>query len=121
MMTRTFILCISILGYVAACYADGARSVLHRNPFERPKLQQPAGRAASPEITGAAAPAWELRGTLVAGRDSLADVDGVIIRVGDDVDGYRLVSVREGIAVFFGNGGRLVLTVEDAEDAGEYE
>ena len=44
--------------------------------------------------------------------------DPSILRVGEEIDGYRLLSVGEGRAVFFRKGSRLVLTVEDEETGG---
>jgi hypothetical protein len=37
---------------------------------------------------------------MVAGPDSIANVDGVIMRIGDRVRGYRLVGVQERAAIF---------------------
>lgn len=50
--------------------------------------------------------------------DPLAVVGGRILAIGDQIQGYRLVTVREGEAVFSGGGGRLTLTVgvDDADD-----
>ncbi len=124
-MTRgSSLYCIGVLGLVgcvAPCYADDVRPALHRNPFEKPRLEQRTGSAGPPEGAALVAPAWELRATLTAGRSSLADVDGVIIRLGDEIDGYRLLSVSEGSAVFDRNGSKLVLTVDDEEAEGSHE
>jgi len=116
MTSKAFIYCFSMLGLfgcVASCYADSPRTTLHKDPFERPKLEQPTGSASSRYGSDGVPAEWELRATLVAGRDSLADVGGVIVRVGEEIEGYRLLSVGEGSAVLLGNGSRLVLTVED--------
>ncbi len=52
-----------------------------------------------------------LRATLSLGRASLADVDGDIIGIGEEVNGYRLLAVNEGSAVFSKDGKRLELSV----------
>ena len=66
---------------------------LANNPFERPGLVE----LAPSEI---ALPPLELRAVLAAGDASLADVGGQIVRVGDEVSGYRLVGVSEEGALF---------------------
>lgn len=68
-----------------------------RNPFVRPRILQSAEAVAVPD---APAPALELRGVLVAGRASLANVAGRFVRLGEQIDGYRLVLVTEDAATF---------------------
>jgi hypothetical protein len=53
-----------------------------------------------------------LRATLVAGEASLADLGGVVLAVGEQTHGYRLVEVREFEAVFERGGENLVLGVQ---------
>lgn len=86
---------------LACAQAQGLRHDL----FARPALgnMQPARTGAGQ--TGAATdatPAWnpEVNAVVVAGSDSLANVDGAIVRIGGEIDGYRLVEVREREVVF---------------------
>ena len=48
---------------------------------------------------GQPSPTLELRATLVRGRESSANIGGTIVRVGDKIGDYRLISVHEGAAV----------------------
>ena len=86
---------------------------LHRNPFERPGLVRTArSRVATAER---APPPWtpELRATLVAGGgSSLANVDGEMVKKGEEYQGYTLVDVREREAVFERGGKRWVLSLD---------
>lgn len=92
---------LRVLGVLAglACSANGVVAQDLANPFALPKS---ARASASPSV-GAEAPlpplALELRATLVIGRESSANIGGTIVRVGEKIRGYRLVSVHEGAAV----------------------
>lgn len=79
------------------------------NPFARPG----AARAA----TGAVAPLdLELRATLVAGRHSSANIGGTILKLGQELGGYRLIAVREGTAVLVRAGIPYVLEIERTKE-----
>lgn len=101
----------------------GATPKLRYNPFARPVVAAPMP---PPKAKPAAAavkrleqetplsakapepppePPWspELRGTLVAGPHSLANLGGVILGIGDVLDGRHLREVRAAEAVFEGD------------------
>lgn len=89
---------------------------LRNNPFrypEPPSREHTAAVAPKPEP-----PRLELRATLVSQRQPLAVVGEEVLGIGDETQGYRLVSVEEGEAVFFGHGGRLRLVVGGEETSG---
>jgi hypothetical protein len=71
---------------------------LAKNPFVRPQLAEQlvtvAGNVDEP------LPPLELRAVLVAGAASSVNVGGRIVRVGEQYDGYELISVSEDGAVF---------------------
>jgi len=82
---------------------------LKNDPFVRPMLRGAPAAATAPVDSGgvphvATAPvaSWnpELTALLRAGKDSMVKVGGVMVRVGEVIDGHRLVEVREGEAVF---------------------
>jgi hypothetical protein len=87
----TVIMTPVLLGAIAA-RADDA-TPLANDPFLRPGLVELAPAEA-------VAPPLELRAVLFAGDDSLVDVGGRIVRVGDEVSGYTLVGVSEDGAFF---------------------
>ena len=94
--------------------ADDAPITLRHNPFKQPDLSMPKKDTATekaevePETR---APDPVLRATLTLGPASLADIDGDIIGIGEEVNGYRLLAVNEGSAVFSKDGKRLELSV----------
>jgi len=84
---------------------------LRRNPFERPVLEE---LAASTVTRGSAAKAGDdpgLRAVLVAGSKSSVNFGGVVIQIGESTNGYQLLSVEEGRAVFSNKGKKIALSL----------
>ena len=76
---------------------------LANDPFVRPQLvEHPAQEPAQ-----STSPSLELRAILSAGDASRVDIGGRIVRVGEEVDGFTLVSVSEDGALFE-QGGRSI-------------
>lgn len=114
-MTRTAVLAVG-LGCSLALPALAAEVALRHDPF-RPVAVRTPPPAAAPSALPPAAPAvavWraQLRAVLVDGERSLANVDGVVVRVGGEVDGFRLMQVSEGRALFLRNGQHFELTMD---------
>ena len=67
------------------------------------------GKGALPE------PAWkpELTAVMVAGPKSVVSIDGKIVRLGEEIDGHRLVEVHEQTAVFVKDRKRVTLSLRD--------
>jgi hypothetical protein len=89
-----------------------AADPLRHDVFARPTLSALA--AAPPDSPASIPPAeWNPRLTavMVAGRSSLATIDGRILKLGEQVDGLRLLSVRESEIVVEKDGQRHVLTM----------
>jgi hypothetical protein len=108
-MTRTQTLCSVALAALIAglprlSFSQGEK--LRHDPFARPalaKLQQAARLA--PKGNGkqsAAEPkrALNLQAVMVAGANSMVNVDGIMVRIGDQIHGYRLVAVHARTAIF---------------------
>jgi len=58
-----------------------------------------------------------LRAVLAAGPNSVVNLGGVILQVGESANGYRLLSVEEYVATFSRDGEKVVLSLfEPAED-----
>ena len=104
------------LAMLAPAALGQGRSLQH-DPFARPAL----GALPATTSTGAASrraptapavgPKLNLQAVLVAGPNSIANVDGVMVRVGDAIQGYRLVEVEHRSAVFEKNGARFTLGI----------
>ena len=100
---------------LGATFPDDQRplaSILHSNPFER--LNTPEEIRAPPIPVINVPPPWspELRGTLVSPWGPMVNVDGVILEIGEEIDGFRLVEVREYEAVFVRDGARRTLIMD---------
>ena len=121
-MTRAILLCLACCNMLSIAFGADAPAAgrVRRDPFvmsaafrsEAPA--NPAEVAGTPRPPGAppAAPAaWapHLRGLMVAGKRSMVDLEGVMLTVGDSVDGYRLIKVGEREAVFVKKGVQVVL------------
>jgi hypothetical protein len=109
---------VALLALSAAALAQ--RPALQHDPFVRPAI---AGFAAAPRPLGGVAPAvganaqprpqLQLNAVLVAGSDSIANVDGVMVRIGQSVQGYRLVAVGDRSAVFEKNNAKVTLSLRE--------
>ncbi len=102
-------------------------AMLKHDPFSRPAAAK-TQRAPSADDKAGTAPArdeqWnpELRAVMLAGRASMANVDGAVVRIGEEVNGYRLVELRDGEAVFTKDGERVTVSMrrpDVAQLAGE--
>lgn len=102
-----------LVGAGAAAAEEDGR--LRFNPFAVPDLVGlPGGEG--PRAAAPVDEAWQpvLRATLVAADTSLADLGGVLLAVGEEIHGYRLLEVRPFEAVFERGGERMVLAVPPA-------
>lgn len=82
--------------------ADAGAFPLHVNPFLSPSQATADSGRGGRESGGA----LEVRGVVVAGEHSLANIGGRIIGLGQEIGGYRLVSITED-SVVLARGGRL--------------
>ena len=51
----------------------------------------------------------KLLATIVAGKQSVANIDGKVVRLGEKIDGYALIAVKKKTAIFEKNKKRIVL------------
>jgi len=85
------------LAAATSAVSDDSDAISLVNPFDRPSWLSEAS-----EIVEVARPAkvrLDLRATLL-GEPSLANVGGIIIEPGDEIAGYKLLSISEGAALF---------------------
>lgn len=114
---------------LASTALPAAEAPPRRDPFAAPALPPPAP-AASPRYAGAPPappgpppappPVPELRAVLAAGSASLANIDGKLLALGEEVDGYRLIEVGDDSAVLARGRRRLRLQVYE-DDKGNNE
>lgn len=115
-----FLALLALAAVSQAAFAQGR--VLQNDPFARPALgglpnvqraapTAPVGRTES----AVPAPRLKLQAVLVAGANSIANVEGSMVRVGDLVQGYRLVAVQDRSAVFEKNNARFTVHIAGAQ------
>ena len=104
-------------------YMPGHTLELSYDPFKKPELltMPPSSTAVSAQastadqgdVEASVAPLeGELRATIEAGPYSMINVGGEILMLGDTMDGYRLVQVRETEAIFEKNGTQRTLKLD---------
>jgi hypothetical protein len=107
---------VAVLAGVAESSFSQAEKLQH-DPFARPALTGlQNAKQAEPRGNGKATaavpkPKLNLLAVMVAGANSIANVDGVMVRIGDQVNGYRLVEVYESNAVFEKNKARFSVSI----------
>ncbi|MGD2062847.1 MAG: hypothetical protein PVF51_04615 [Nitrospirota bacterium] len=111
---RALFTVVTAVVQVAAAQAGEVVELSH-NPFSRPELSLlPSGRGSGAD-EGRPGETLELRATLVAPEHAMADVNGLILTIGDEVEGFRLVDVGERRAVLERDGERVVVSLGDEE------
>jgi hypothetical protein len=102
-LTLTLILCAPVC----------AMEPLRHDVFARPTLAALAVQSPDASPSANAPGNWNPRLTavMVAGKASLATIDGRILAIGESTEGYRLVSVRDSEAILVKADQRIVLTM----------
>lgn len=81
------------------------------NPFSRPVLE-PAPTPGVPVSESIDRP--QLRGVIVAGDQSIANLNGTLLAIGEEASGYRLDNVTEEGATFLYEGEQVTLYLEES-------
>lgn len=103
------------LGLTQAGYAGPGVPVLKTNPFASPLGSQTGRGQPGPSKESSSVP-FVLRGTMMAGQQSLADISGVIVPLGKDINGYKLVAVRQREVVLLKGKERRILSVDNKDE-----
>ena len=103
----------------ALLHASDEYPALQHNPFDRPVTEAPRNYSAPASSRTAVGDAPFLRGVLVAGPKSVVNFGGVILKIGESTNGYRLLSVTEGSASFSKDGEKVVFSLHEPEQADE--
>ena len=103
---------LSMLIFMCVLHAGhAAEHALKANPFVRPVDVQDQARPSEPVVQEPPVP-FVLRGTMVAGQQSLANISGVIVPLGEEINGYRLVGVQEREIILLKGNDRRILSVD---------
>jgi len=114
----SFGLAAVLAGLPNSSFSQGEK--LQHDPFARPALaglQHAPGPGRNGEPTAASTRRLKLQAVMVAGPESIANVNGTMVRIGGEVYGYRLVEVHERGAVFEKNKTRVAVSIR--RDAGQ--
>ena len=110
------VLALAAASIAVSTWAQEGQTKLRTNPFVRPAVIDgaPQSTPASGPVHSNAPPS-RLRFALAAGKDSLVNVDGRTLRIGDEINGYRLVAVRADMAIFSNGREMIELSVRQKE------
>lgn len=86
---------------------------INYDPFQKPALRKPSkpvSMRSEPELQE-----WspKLTMTLRAGKNSMVNVGGVIMKLGEKNNGYQLIKVYERAAIFINQGKTTRLTIDE--------
>jgi hypothetical protein len=103
---------VMVLGAISTAFASDEAALKH-DPFSRPLLTTAAATSESDAKVEEETP-WNpaLTAVMVAGKNSLITIDGVILKLGEVKDGYRLIQVKDHEAVFKNGKKRVVLEIK---------
>jgi len=114
-MIKALISLVLLLAAVCLCSQASADVLLKHDPFARPLL--PTSLPNNPETANAEAEVeapWnpQIIAVMVSGDNSLVNMDGVILKIGEEKDGYRFVQAKDHEVVFKKGNKRIVLNME---------
>ena len=95
------------------CFSVTAAETMQHDPFARPLITNLSTTNTTTAETVVEEVIWNpaLTAVMVAGKNSLVNVDGVIVKLGEEIDGYRLIEVKDYQAIFKKGRKRVVLTI----------
>ena len=91
--------------------------LLH-DPFRKPQhlVATTQNPVTAPKQENLFLTASKLTATLRAGRNSMAIIDGKTLKLGDIIDGYRLIEVKEHSAIFTKNSQLHTLEIDKTDE-----
>ena len=111
-------------GMPSSALADAGLLSLANNPFTRPEILKPKPPP-RPEPRVELPPEkveLNVSATLVSKVAPMAVVDGELLALGERIDGFKLIAVMEGKAVFSRGGRRYTFAIESREQQrGRYD
>lgn len=107
-LTRVIAALALIASVAASGSADDERPRLRHNPFDGPRLD--AGYSGTGSGRDSFRPILKATSN-AAGENSIVNLGGVILRIGEETHGYRLVGVSDGQAEFERAGAPITLEV----------
>ena len=104
---KSFVLVVSFL-ISGLCIAGD----LMHNPFKQPDVEAlDLNVIDDRDSKETGKPEFKLKGVIIS-RKPMANIDGEVLAVGDELDGYQLVEIKNEAAVFLRKGQRFVVNLE---------
>ncbi len=99
--------------FVRAEIVEDSETILH-DPFQVPTFMQPLVESKTIDEKPNQSP-WKpsLLMTLRAGKNSMANIAGKLVRIGEKVNGYKLIEVYERVVVLENQGKTTRLTLDE--------
>ena len=107
---------VVVLCLTQVSHAEQSVHALKINPFARP-LESQASQAQPVSYEQTDSVPFVLRGTMMAGQQSLANISGVIVSLGGEINGYKLVAIHQREVVLLRDNERRILSVDDKNEA----
>ena len=98
----------------AICYASDAEpTILQTNPFLRPTHGEVNSGNSNSTLNKTPVGSMRLRGIMRANSNSVANIDGEIISIGQQIQGYTLISVQQRHIVLERSGTQITLSIDN--------
>ena len=98
----------------AICYASDAEpTILQTNPFLRPTHGEVNSGNSNSTLNKTPVGSMRLRGIMRANSNSVANIDGEIISIGQQIQGYTLISIQQRHIVLDRNGTQVTLSIDN--------
>lgn len=109
---------VVVMSSLSQSYAAEISGALQTNPFSNPYISEnDVSKSHARKVLPAIA--LELRGTMIAGTNSQANIGGTILAIGEDIHGYKLVSIKQRHVVLDKNGTQKTLSLDpDIRESG---
>jgi hypothetical protein len=102
---------VAVMSLFTQVHASDNPRALQTNPFSNPHISEKEttndhAKTAIPPVV------LELRGIIIAGSNSQANIGGTILAIGEDIEGYTLVSVKQRHVVLDKDGAQKTLSLD---------
>ncbi len=117
-LSTVFILCLYFISALASANEKLNHYQIIHDPFAMPRLQKKPvldSEAANSEYK-ALTKELKLFSTLRAGRRSMANVSGRILKIGESIEGYKLIEVYERSIILIKKKQRTRLTLDGTDE-----
>ena len=100
-----------IMIFMTVAHAESGSISLKKNPFKRPVFVSDKNKT-SFATTSSLGDELDLRAAMFAGKNSLVNIGGNIVRIGEEINGYRLMSVLEDKVIFSKNNSLFTISLK---------